>query len=181
MSLESFLQRGGQGLSALASWALLIAALGLIAACSGDGSTEQAGQEPATIYRIRAEVRALPIPDRASPELVVRHEAVDQWIDPTGTVVGMDAMTMPFPLETEAIAEGFAAGDLVEMTVEVDWNGPRPVLVTGLETLPEGTELEFRQAAPVAEPSPDEGQSDEGQADEGQAKEDSPAQSQGSD
>ncbi|MDY7095230.1 MAG: copper-binding protein [Acidobacteriota bacterium] len=148
MSLDSLVSRGGRSLRTLASWAFLVSACCFLAACSGDGPSEEAGQEAATVYQIRAEIQALPIPDRASPELMVRHEAVDDWTDPTGTVVGMDAMTMPFPLESEAVADGFAAGDLVEMTVEVDWDGPRPVLVTGLEALPEGTELRMRAAQP---------------------------------
>jgi Cu/Ag efflux protein CusF len=145
---------GGQSLRALASLAFVFC---LLAGCSQDGSGSEASAGSAKVYQIRAQIQALPIPDRASPELVVRHEAVDGWVDPTGTVVGMDAMTMPFPLESEAVAEGFGAGDLVEMTVSVDWDGPRPVLVTALEPLPSGTQLDFRAARSATGSRPDKG------------------------
>lgn len=121
-------------------------ALVALAACAP--TPDEPSSDDARTYRVRAEIRRLPVEGRPSPELTVRHEAIDGFIDPSGAVVGMDSMTMPFPLADEDLAAGYSPGDLVEMTIEVDWEAQPAVVVTALEPLPPGTELEMRRARP---------------------------------
>lgn len=71
-------------------------------------------------YRVRGTIVALPSSDR--PHLLVQHEAVPDFRDERGEIVGMDAMTMPFPLAPGLQWEGLAVGDHVELTFEVRWN-----------------------------------------------------------
>ena len=54
-------------------------------------------------------------------QLEVRHEAIPTFVDKEGVVVGMKAMTMPFPLGQGVSAEGFAVDDAVMMTFDVDY------------------------------------------------------------
>jgi Cu/Ag efflux protein CusF len=71
-------------------------------------------------YTLRAEVVRLP--DRPGGYLTLRHEAVDDFTDETGAVVGMDSMVMPFPVGREASLHGLEVGDKIEATFLIDWN-----------------------------------------------------------
>ncbi|MCB1032420.1 MAG: copper-binding protein [Acidobacteria bacterium] len=124
----------------LALGLLLVAAAG----CSGE---KPSGTPPAT-YTVRGMVRELPQADRPTSEFAVRHEPIDDFVNPAGKVVGMDSMTMPFPIAKGLDLEGFAIGDPIEMTLVVDWDGDQPVQVTEVRELPPDTELEFRKARP---------------------------------
>lgn len=99
------------------------------------------------VYSIRGQVTQLP--DQANPgQLHVRHEAVDDWTDRDGKVVGMDSMTMPFPVGKRASLEGVEVGDVVELDLRVDWEADRPVEVVDIRELPPDTKLVFRFAEP---------------------------------
>jgi hypothetical protein len=64
-----------------------------------------------------------------------------------GKVVGMDAMTMPFPLAPGVNAGGLAAGDRIEFVLELRWQDAKgPVVVARLSKLPTGTRLSFDAA-----------------------------------
>jgi hypothetical protein len=69
-------------------------------------------------YTVRGEVRALPGAGHARNEIVVKHEAIPEYRDETGKVVGMDAMTMPFYLAPGVSADGLKVGDKVELSLE---------------------------------------------------------------
>lgn len=121
--------------------ALGLAALLATTACGG-GGTEEAAVEART-YQVRGVVRSLPSPDRPGSELMLRHEAIPDFEDVRGEAVGMDAMTMGFPVADEALLDGISPGDAVAFTLSVDWDGSPPVEITALEKLPPGTELAF--------------------------------------
>ncbi len=88
------------------------------------------------------------LPEGPNADLLIRHEAIDGFADRDGKKVGMDPMSMPFP-----VAEGLSLaevhpGDVVRCTLEVDWQQRSPVTITALEKLPPGTKLTFREAQP---------------------------------
>lgn len=106
---------------------------------------------PPETYRVRAQVRQVPKPDAARGELYVRHEAIPSFKNADGEVVGMESMSMSFPLADVALTAGVAAGDRIEMEFDVNWSGRgNPLKVTAIEKLPEGTRLAFETAAPDA-------------------------------
>ena len=123
------------------------AALALLSAVAGSGhawATPQAERErPVKRYTIRAEVVRLP--ERPGGEVVLRHEAVDDFTDMDGAVVGMDSMTMPFPLARGAWPEGVKVGDKLEALLVVDWEKGFQVLER-ITRLPPATALHFRKA-----------------------------------
>ena len=121
--------------------ALLLLAL---AACSAPAAPAPAG---ARVYVVRGEVVRAPAPVNAGMQVLVRHEAIDDFVDASGKVVGMDGMVMPFELATTLAPRGLAAGDKVELRFSMDWKEPR-LRIERVERLPVGTPLEFRAARP---------------------------------
>ncbi len=138
-----------QTLRARRSFIRLAGALMLLAASAG---CQQQPAAPPEIYRVRAQVRQVPAPDAARGEILVRHEAIPNFKNEGGEVVGMDSMSMPFPLADAGMAAGVAAGDRIEMEFEVSWSGGNPLKVTAIDKLPEGTRLAFEPAAEEVEP-----------------------------
>lgn len=125
---------------------LLLACL-LPAACGGPPP-----EQPPEVYRVRGMVRQLPSPP--ANEMQVRHEAVPAFKDSGGEVVGMESMTMPFPLADPALAAGLEVGDRIEMDFEVRWHGSHPLRITAVEELPPETRLAFEESAGDGEGSP---------------------------
>jgi Cu/Ag efflux protein CusF len=79
---------------------------------------------------------------------MIRHEAIDSFVDRDGKRVGMDPMSMPFPVAEGLSLAGLAPGDVVRCTLEVDWQQRSPVKIAAIEKLPAGTQLTFRAARP---------------------------------
>lgn len=102
---------------------------------------------PDQVYTTRGRIHDLPDPARPASGLMVTHEAIDDFVDRHGTIVGMDAMTMPLTPARELSLEEFSIGDIVEVVFEVRWN-PTSTRVIEMRKLPEDTELEFRTAQP---------------------------------
>lgn len=125
------------------TFALALAALLALAGCAGGGEEEPSGGRT---YTVRGQVRQLP--SAGNPLISVAHEAIDDYVDRQGEKVGMDPMTMPFPVAEEVSLEGIATGDVVEFDLHVDWQSEDPVRVTAIRELPQGTRLEFRAAEP---------------------------------
>jgi Cu/Ag efflux protein CusF len=120
--------------------ALLLSAL--LAACSASPPAAPAG---ARVYVVRGEVVQAPSPVAAGAQVLVRHEAIDDFVDATGKVVGMDAMVMPFDVAPPVLAKDLSVGDKVEVRFSMDWKEPR-LRVERMERLPPGTALTFRAA-----------------------------------
>lgn len=51
----------------------------------------------------------------------MRHEAIDDFVDVTGGLVGMDSIVMEFPVAKDASIAGLKAGDKIEAILEVDF------------------------------------------------------------
>jgi hypothetical protein len=120
----------------------ITALLLLLAACTSAAPPVADG---ARVYTVRGEVVAPPSPVAAGTQVLVRHEAIDDFVDATGKVVGMDAMVMPFDVAPPVAAKGLAVGDKVEIRFTMDWKGPR-LRIDRIERLPPGTVLRFGPA-----------------------------------
>ncbi len=123
------------------AWALAL----LLAACRGGAP---AGEEAPRRYTVRGEVVQLAGPAGAGAQVVIRHEAIDDFVDQAGRVVGMDAMVMPFEVAPPVSAGGLAVGDKVAIRFAMDWKGPR-LRVERIERLPADTVLRFGPARPA--------------------------------
>ncbi|MGE3109995.1 MAG: copper-binding protein [Phycisphaerales bacterium] len=154
-----------------AATAILLGALAFVASCdckTGDsaplsgsstpqtpaktvtpGADPAAGATPDAVYVVRGQIVELPDPAKPASEFRVHHEAIDTFADSTGKVVGMGAMTMPFPLKDKSLLEGLQVGDVVQMTFEDFYKPRRRYFVTKIEKLPADTALEFRDARPA--------------------------------
>ena len=109
---------------------------------SADETTEEAAST-ARIYTVQGVVRGVPTADRPGSQLSIRHQAIPDFVDFNGKEVGMGSMTMPFPAADDLSLEGITPGDAIEFDLAVDWDGDRPVQVTRVVRLPEGTEVDF--------------------------------------
>ncbi|MEM7353674.1 MAG: copper-binding protein [Acidobacteriota bacterium] len=120
-------------------WAAFLALI----ACAGPPE----GSSPPETYRVRAQVRQLPVETRAVQELVVRHEAIPEFKDMEGEVVGMESMTMPFPVDDPELLTGIEPGDRIELDFEVRWDDGNPLTLTAVSKLPPETRLSFEADA----------------------------------
>ena len=140
----------------LLSPALALSLSALLAACAGGGgdaapgfaASAAAAPRRVQTYEGRGEVTALPDPADPSTALAIRHEAIDDFADIDGDVVGMDAMTMPFPLAEGVSLAGLAPGDQVSFTLEVEWESDPPYRIARIDKLPPATPLDFRATRP---------------------------------
>jgi hypothetical protein len=114
----------------------------VLAACSASPPPAPAG---ARVYVVRGEVVQPPAPVAAGIQVLLRHEAIDDFVDATGKVVGMDAMVMPFDVAPPLSARDLVVGDKVEVRFSMDWKEPR-LRVERMDRLPRGTPLTFRAA-----------------------------------
>jgi hypothetical protein len=125
----------------VAGLALLV--LPVLTGCAGPNPEESVAA--AQVYTVRGEITQLPNPGRPDgAELYIRHEAIPDFVDTEGATVGMEAMTMGFPIGPDVDLKGLAVGDPIEFRLEVRWDGKPPVLVSKVDKV---------AAAPVAEPA----------------------------
>jgi hypothetical protein len=124
---------------------LILGMLGLAAGCSDEGSGS------GRTYTTRGQVIQLPDPANPGTGLTLNHEAIDQFVDRQGELVGMDPMSMPFPVAKDVSLEGIQVGDVVEFKLHVDWSAGPAAKITGVRELPAGTKLDFRAAKPQKE------------------------------
>jgi hypothetical protein len=129
--------------------AMMISSLGLVACGGGEPApeAEMAGEEPAVTdkmtYTVRGEVTQLPEPGAEGSDLMVRHEPIPDFKNAKGEVVGMNAMTMPFPVSNDVSLDGIAVGDKVRLTFEVQFQPATSFVTTEIDRLPPDTELDF--------------------------------------
>jgi Cu/Ag efflux protein CusF len=141
-------------LHTLAAAAALTATLAAVG-CSGGGAAGgdgDAASSAAARYEVRGQVSSVPDPGDPLSNLVIRHEAIDGFVGMDGEVVGMDSMSMPFPVAEDVDLAGLEAGDKVSFTFVVDWDGDPAYQVTRIEELPADTAIELRKARPPAAP-----------------------------
>jgi Cu/Ag efflux protein CusF len=120
-----------------------LALLAAVAAPRGAHASPDSPSSKVKHYTFRAEV--VRMPERPGGEVTLRHEAIDDFTDETGAVVGMDSMVMPFPVAREASLSGIGVGDKVEATFVIDWDQGRMQLER-IAKLPRETALHFGKA-----------------------------------
>lgn len=113
---------------------------GLIA-CAGDPPPP-----PPEVYTSRGMVRQLPAEGPARSDLYIHHEAIEDFKDEDGKVIGMEAMAMPFAVAESADLSGLKAGDRVRFTFEVYWHGGDPLRVTAIDGLGSDVRLDFEMS-----------------------------------
>lgn len=121
-------------------------ALGLLTVsvgCSGTSESDPQATESAVVQTYHVEGILTQLPSAPGRELMIRHVAIPDFVAASGDTVGMNSMTMGFPVADDSLLEGFAPGDSVRFIFEVRWGGEKPLRLTALERLPAGTELEF--------------------------------------
>jgi hypothetical protein len=135
---------------------LLSLGLPLVAACAG-APGQQHGEQggSATVSRVATYTvrgRVVALPSAPGGEIRLAHEAIADFESAAGEVVGMDAMTMSFPVAASVDDSAVAPGDVVEIELRVDWSAEEPATVTRIEPLPEGTELVLEAAESASGP-----------------------------
>jgi len=123
-------------------WTLLLLAVLSLAGCSG-------GRESGRTYTVRGQVVQLPDPNNPGTGLSINHEAVDGFVGRDGERVGMDPMSMAFPVAAKVPLEGLQVGDVIEFKLHVDWGAQPEVEIVEIRELPAGTKLVFRAAKPT--------------------------------
>lgn len=119
-----------------ATAALLMLTIAAVGCGNRQAESDATGQ--AATYRVRGVVRSV-----GDGSLHIRHEAIPEFRDPSGDVVGMEAMSMEFALDAGVSTDGLSPGDTVAFDLSVDWDAPQPAAITALEALPADTELGF--------------------------------------
>lgn len=100
-------------------------------------------------YEARGEIARLP--DATSPQIWIRHEAIPEFRNAEGEVVGMESMTMPFDAAPGLSLEGLAPGDRITFRLEMRWGDRGKASIARIERLPEGELLSWESpAAPAA-------------------------------
>ncbi|MCW5768142.1 MAG: copper-binding protein [Phycisphaeraceae bacterium] len=139
--------------TALKAVALATASFLLCSACDRAADVKPNGaQDPAPIthtYQTRGIIESLPDRSKPTAELQIRHEAINDFVDGAGKLIGMNAMIMPFPDLAQGVTlEGLAVGDKIEFSFTNTWSGaetsrrPRWV-IDSISKLPPETELTF--------------------------------------
>lgn len=120
----------------------------LLAVLSLSGCSGRDGTGAGRTYTVRGQVRQLPDPNNPANGLYLNHEAIDDFVGRDGEVVGMDPMTMSFPVDEKVPLEGIGVGDVIEFRLHVDWGAGTEAEIVEIRELPPGTKLDFRAANP---------------------------------
>jgi hypothetical protein len=123
---------------------LSLLAMLLTTACPSSPPPE--GPAPAARrYTVRGEVVRLPEHGVPLRELVLRHEAIPDFMGQDGRVVGMESMVMPLEVAPALPLDGVRPGDKVEVVLKVDWARPS-YRVEQVRLLPASTVLDLGRA-----------------------------------
>lgn len=107
----------------------------LLSACGGPSTPAQSSN-----YDVRARV----VEVHGSGDdlrVTLAHEAIPEFEDRSGDVVGMQAMAMAFGVARGIDAEAFSPGSKWQISFEVVWNREPPLRITRAERLPAETQL----------------------------------------
>jgi Cu/Ag efflux protein CusF len=111
----------------------ILSLLGLLAAaCGADAAPPGPADQTLTAS---GTVETLPHEGSDRREIAIAHDAIPDFRDREGAVVGMDAMTMQFELADGISLAGVSPGDRVRFTFEVRWDARPMLYVTALRAL----------------------------------------------
>ena len=90
-------------------------------------SSLQAQERAAHVYsyKVAGEILRLPKPQDQKLEIIIRHEAIPDYVDDSGAKVGMPAMTMTFTLSPKVALDSLTVGEQVQFVLESWWK-PKP-------------------------------------------------------
>jgi len=138
---------GRAGRIALASLALSLLVVSLAACGGGGGENEQAETTPPTaapdVYTVQGIIEKLPQADGPDRSVYIHHQAIPGYKNKDGEIVGMQSMTMPFPVGPDVSLEDIMPGDPVEFTFEMAWEPQGHYEITAIRELPPGTAVDF--------------------------------------
>lgn len=113
-----------------------------LAAGACDRKASVALGPPDAIYEVRGVIVALP-QQTHSGEMRVHHEAIPNFTNRHGKVIGMQSMTMPFPLAPDVSTDSLQLGDKIQFRLEVRWNEGPTIRISKIELLPGSTPLDL--------------------------------------
>lgn len=105
------------------------------------------------VYHLKGIIRSLPVPMQGPPSMMIRMQAVPNWMGISGKATPMAAMTMPCQLAKTVSVAHLAVGDKIAFTYKVNWVKDS-MLITRIKKLPATTIIHFnhptykRQARP---------------------------------
>jgi Cu/Ag efflux protein CusF len=124
----------------------------VVVSCQRETPVVKAKRPADKVYATRGEIRMLPSPGKATAQLIIHHEPIDDFENPDGTR-GMSSMEMPFVAAADVSLSGLNVGDAVEFDLSV-WHVPgnksiESYRVTRMKKLAPGTALKFGAATPT--------------------------------
>jgi Cu/Ag efflux protein CusF len=122
--------------------AILGLALAVLPGCRESGAPAGSPPAQAKRYTVRGEVVRLPEAGAPAREISIRHEAISDFEDRAGTVVGMQPMVMPFRVGSGVSLSGLGPGDRIRFRFAVDWSANR-MEIESIEALPRDADLDF--------------------------------------
>lgn len=133
-------------------------AAGLVVACLSLISCGENEPTPDARYTTQGRVYSVVTPDSPASEFMIHHEAIPNFVNGQGEVVGMNSHPMSFPRVADGVdVQGLRVGQPVRFTFDVTWGEAAPTwIITELELLPDDTRFAFEpntESAP--EPTPD--------------------------
>lgn len=127
----------------------LVAAIVALSSCAKQpesDESEAANAVETVSYTVRGIIAQMPDPQNPASMFTVRHESMPHYRRQNGEL-GMSSMTMPFPPAEGLSLDGWAAGDHVELSFEVDYDAQGGSILafraTALVALPDGVQLDF--------------------------------------
>lgn len=116
----------------------------LLLGCKGEQPAGPAKPDAraADVYTLRGELVRLAAEGSKPAELSIRHEAIPDFKNAAGEVVGMQPMVMPFAVGPAVSIDGLEPGDKIRFRFTMDW--PNNALrIESIEELPRDTALDF--------------------------------------
>lgn len=114
---------------------ILLAAPFYFSAC------EKSGEMPH--YHVRAVIAEINPGGGANGQLSLLHEAIPDFRNAAGNVVGMHSMLMKFDLAPGVSPEGLSVKDKVSVDFNVNWYGNPRLIITEIEKLDVQTVLDL--------------------------------------
>lgn len=116
----------------------LLVVLMLLASCTQESGKEITDTWEHT-YTVRGKIVKLPEPNKVPRELLIRHEAIDNFVSSAGNVEPMRSMTMPFPLSKDLQISSLNKGDEIEFIYQMSWNPKAKEEITNIKVLSLGS------------------------------------------
>lgn len=107
---------------------------------------------PDARYTTQGRVYSVRTPDSPASEFKIFHEAIPNFMNAQGQVVGMPSHPMTFPRAADGIdLDSLEVGQAVHFTFDVTWQPTATWIITELEHLPDDTRFAFEKPDQEAE------------------------------